>query len=186
MVEVMQVPLLCMLQVSKGGRDGRRPLLEQCSGNTGSSLQKDYICIHCTLPPSPPAHTKLTYGRGWGLTKSLYNVPFCRVLLAYLAALLPGGESNPWRCSDSGSSSFKLQNCLTAGTSQPFERETSKLSDLPGSHVICISFVLSISRKRWEFECIGEWLCEQSRVYESGGRSCYFRAMWNEQCNLQT
>lgn len=51
---------------------------------------------------------------------------------------------------------FKLQNCLTAGTFQSFERETSKFPDLPGSHVTCTSSFLCICHKRWQFRWIGE------------------------------
>lgn len=51
---------------------------------------------------------------------------------------------------------FKLQNCLTVGTFQSSERETSKFPDLPGSHVICTSSFLCICHKRWQFRWIGE------------------------------
>lgn len=139
-------PFLYMLKMHSEGRNGKCPLQEQPSWSSESLIRRTTF----SSIPSQPYKTHLWDGED--VLPKPHKI-FWGVFLAYLAVLLPGRAKSPTeRHCGPYSLSFKLQNCLTAGTFQLFKRETSEFSDLPGSHVFCTSIFLSIFHERQEFK----------------------------------
>lgn len=157
LLKLRRSPFLYILKMHNEGRNGKCPLEEQTSCSRDSLIRRTPF----SSIPSQPYKTHLWKGDDV-LPKphkisSHFEVFFFLFLLAYLAVLLPGrGKSPTERHCGPYSLSFKLQNCLTAGTFQLFKRKTSKFSNLPGSHVFRTSFFLSICHERKEFKCTGE------------------------------